>query len=197
MMTLYRALILSKLDYCSPLYFPWQIGDMHTVEKVQADFTRRIGSMKKPGEDRPFGYWERLKRLRLYSVERRVERYSAIFIWKVKNGITKNPGFEFVDTGRRGTMVRIHIKQNESVRENSFLIWGARIFNALPRELRDFCSNTKDRPAAFNTALDSFLQGIPDEPNLTPVYSSRMQCVDLNGRKTNSLIYAIPRMLNL
>jgi len=197
MMTLYRALVLSKLDYCSPLYFPRQIGGMRAIEKVQADFTRRITSMKKPEESRPFDYWERLKKLRLYSVERRVERYSAIFIWKVKNNVTRNPGFEFVDTGRRGTMVKISIKKNESARENSFLVWGAKVFNALPRELRDFHSDARDQPTAFKTALDSFLQCVPDEPNLTPLYSSRMACVDQNGRKTNSLIYTIPRMLNL
>ena len=72
MVTMWKSFILSRIDYCSPLWHPSKIGDMHAVEGLQRTFTSHITAIKH------LNYWERLRTLKLYSVERRFERYQII-----------------------------------------------------------------------------------------------------------------------
>ena len=77
MMTLLKSIILSKLDFGSIVWAPNKVQDLRKIEHVQSNFTRRINGTE--GMD----YFERLKHLRLYSIERRFERYSVIYVWKI------------------------------------------------------------------------------------------------------------------
>ncbi|KAG0719064.1 hypothetical protein GWK47_051268 [Chionoecetes opilio] len=77
MMTLWRALVRPILDYCSQLWSPHKAMDIQALESVQRSFTRQIRGMKE------LSYRERLKRLGQYSQQRRRERYSTIYIWKI------------------------------------------------------------------------------------------------------------------
>ena len=74
MMTLWRSLVQSKLDYCSQIWSPSDAGMINLLEDIQRKFTSRIIGMKDKD------YWERLSELKLYSQERRRERYCVIFI---------------------------------------------------------------------------------------------------------------------
>jgi hypothetical protein len=40
-------------------------------------------------------YWEKLSELRLYSQERRRERYQVIFLWKISQGMVSGYNVEF------------------------------------------------------------------------------------------------------
>jgi len=80
MKALYKSLVLSKIDYCSPLYMPMETGELRKLEKIQFDFTLRIEGMKASGEMYPINYWKRLESLKLYSIERRQERYAAMYV---------------------------------------------------------------------------------------------------------------------
>ena len=80
MMTIWKSLIQSKLDYCSQLLSPADHLSISKLESVQRHFTSQISVLE--GQD----YWERLESRRLYSQERRRERYRIIFIWKVLQG---------------------------------------------------------------------------------------------------------------
>ena len=80
MKTLWSALIQPILDYCSQLWCPIQPGLIRKIEQIQQAFTRKI----KLG--RRLDYWERLKSLRMYSQERRRERYRIIYTWKILEG---------------------------------------------------------------------------------------------------------------
>ena len=131
--TLYKSLILSKLDYCSPLYMPTKITDVRMLERVQFDFTLRINGMSE--NERPINYWKRLERLGMYSVERRHERYAIMYTWKALQGMTRNPGFEFINSGRRGTTVKEYAVGK--LRSSSFVVRGAKLFNAIPKEVRN------------------------------------------------------------
>ena len=67
LLTLFKCIVLSRLDYGSQLWSPHQIKSINKIEQVQMSLTRFITGM------RPLSYDERLKSLHLYSVQRRFE----------------------------------------------------------------------------------------------------------------------------
>ena len=84
MLTLWKSLVQSKLDYCSQLWCPLTKGDIQAVIMVQRQFLRRISSM------RNLSYWQQLKQLWLFSLERRRERYRIIYVWRILEGHVPN-----------------------------------------------------------------------------------------------------------
>ena len=58
MVTLFKSMVRSKLEYCCPLWNPSKISDIQAIESIQRQFTRRITSCK------DLDYWERLKKLK-------------------------------------------------------------------------------------------------------------------------------------
>ena len=84
MLTLWKSLVQSKLDYCSQLWCPLTKGDIQAVIMVQRQFLRRISSM------RNLSYWQQLKQLWLFSLERRRERYRIIYVWRILEGQVPN-----------------------------------------------------------------------------------------------------------
>ena len=77
MLTLFKSMVRSKLEYCCPVWNPSKVWDIHAIENIQRQFTRKISSCK------DIGYWERLKKLDLLSLQRRRERYMIIHVWKM------------------------------------------------------------------------------------------------------------------
>ena len=75
MKDLWSSMIQSRLDYCSQLWSPSQQCEINKIEDLQRQFTKRIDGM----ED--MEYHERLKKLKMYSQERRRDRYMVILIW--------------------------------------------------------------------------------------------------------------------
>ena len=65
MMTLFKSLVLSRLDYASQLWSPHLLKSIYLLEKVQHSFTKHINGL------RNMSYGERLKLLNLYSAQRR------------------------------------------------------------------------------------------------------------------------------
>ena len=84
MLTLYNSLIRSRVEFCSPLWNPLDIGNIQKLEDVQRQFTRRIIGQRSKD------YWQRLQSLNLMSLQRRRERYQIIHIWKILNGYAPN-----------------------------------------------------------------------------------------------------------
>ena len=69
MKILWKSMVLPILDYCSQLWCPIKAGQIQQIEAIQQYFTRRINIQEQPN------YWQRLSKLKLYSLQRRRERY--------------------------------------------------------------------------------------------------------------------------
>ena len=127
---------------------------------------------------------------KIYSQERRRERYMVIFLWKICQGVVQGYNIQFTITlGCRGrTAIPSEIVKNspalvKKARESSIGVKGARIFNLLPLELRNMNSENVE---TFKKNLDTFLN-LPDQPTVTGL-----------GRaaETNSVLHQI-RLFNL
>ena len=84
MMTLFKSLVLSRLDYASQLWSPHLLKSVYLLEKVQRSFTKHNAGMH------TMSYEERLKHLNLYSIQRRRDRYQIIYLWKIIEKIVPN-----------------------------------------------------------------------------------------------------------
>ena len=100
MLTLFKCVVLSRLDYGSQLWSPTQIKSLNEIERVQRSFTKFITGM------RPLSYEDRLKSLHLYTVQLRFERYTIIYIWKILESMVPNlpQPITYHFSGRRGNM---------------------------------------------------------------------------------------------
>ena len=160
MMCLYKSLIRSRLEYCSPLWHPSKMEDIVTLESVQRLFTSKVAGLA------DYSYYERLQTLKIMSLQRRRERFIIIQIWKVINGISPNDlEFQVTNNPRRGIKVKVPpINTNASQRsrsmyDSSYGVVGPRLWNTLPRKISLITNKT-----TFKTALTRYLESIPDEP---------------------------------
>ena len=138
---------------------------------------------------RDMDYWERLALVGLYSQQRRRERYAAIYVWKCAVGLISGYQLSFTQHPRRGrlcTIRSINRSAPASVRrtsESSLAIKGAKIFNLLPRNIRD-TEALKTEP--FKRILDKYLRDVPDQPTISERRRPAL---------TNSLLDQIPMMV--
>ena len=175
MLILWKTLVQPILDYSSQLWSPSRAGDIQKLESVPRAFTRQINGMS--GLD----YWERLKTLNLMSQERRRDRYSVIYSWKIAELLVPKPCSELVpmNSGRRGREMKsppINLKSSASkriisLRDESFCVKGPKLFNVMPQSIRNI---TDCDVVSFKRQLDAFLKTVPDQP-LVPGYTSRKQ----------------------
>ena len=173
MLSLWKQLILCDHDYCSQLWNPEKTGDIQSLELLQRSFFQKVPVLKN------LTYWEQLKRVRMYSLERRRERYIALYTWKILEGLAPNlsdgaNGITPKWSDRRGRECKVpHVRTQapmriQTIRRASFGIKGPRLFNCLPKHIRNLRGVTVD---VFKSNLDKFLSTIPDEP-LIPGYTS-------------------------
>ena len=184
---MFNTIVQPHIDYCSQLWMPQEGQNLEKIEKLLRDFTKKIPGME------GLNYWERLGKLKMNSEQRRLERYQVIYTWKIIEGLTPNCGVTWSEVSERnGRTCKIPpLKGRASVqtlRTQSFQISGPRIFNSMPKNIR----NMKDCSLEdFKYKLDIFLSKVPDEPksqSLTPG-ATNLQ----TGRQTNSLIYQVAR----
>ena len=74
--TLFKALVMSRMDFGSQLWSPYLTKHINMIENTQRSFTRYISGMQ------GLLYPERLTVLKLYSLQCRRERYIIIYVWK-------------------------------------------------------------------------------------------------------------------
>ena len=165
------------------LWSPDDQASIARLESVSRHFTSQVEGMA--DQD----YWDRLSSLHLYSQERRRERYRIIFTWKIAQQLVKGYTMAFVVNPRRGRLADVHLVPSHippavrKAREASLPVKGAKLFNLIPKELRDMTGTALQ----FKAGLDKWLTNIPDQPTV-------------NGRqraaKTNSLLDQVPMHQN-
>ena len=69
---MWKSLVQGHIDYCSQLYFPNQTNQLEKIEELMKSFTKKIPQVK------DLDYWSRLKHLKMYSQQRRAERYKIM-----------------------------------------------------------------------------------------------------------------------
>nr|XP_053639121.1 fructose-1,6-bisphosphatase 1-like isoform X1 [Cherax quadricarinatus] len=135
-------------------------------------------------EIKHLNYWERLRFLNLYSLERRKERYMIIYTWKILEGLvpnlhTKITHYESKRLGRRCNIPPMKSRGvTSTLRDPTISVRGPRLFNCLPAYIRGITN----RPlAVFKLALDKHLKSVPDQPGCGSY-------VGLRAASSNSLV---------
>ena len=143
MTVLYKAVVLPHLGYCCQLWNPVTMGNIRKIDAVQPTFTARLTGMD------DLNYWQRLEVLNMYSLERRRERFLIIYMWRVVNGLSpeiegsQETELRVLDGGQRGKRCELPKTDKRSQLavqtqlEGSLSVQGVRLFNSLPRELRE------------------------------------------------------------
>ena len=169
MLTLYKSLVLSRLDNGSQLWSPFLQKDIDVIERIQRSFTKHISGMHE------MPYKDRLSKLKMYSLQRRRERYIIIYIWKIVESSVPNLTIPIETTvsDRRGRFCNeSHVVDGRigTLAYNSFRWKAIRLFNCLPIELRNLsaCSIL-----TFKKKLDLHLSNICDDPS-NPNYNNSL-----------------------
>ena len=163
MLTLWKQLILPRIEYCSPLWAPYKRKDLEKIEGIQRTFTSKIAGLSN------LRYHDRLKELNMYSIQRRFERFIMICVWKIIEGKTVNVNNQIRTTNnaRSGRKCIVQLpKLNgglamQTKLYNSFAIRGPRLFNRMPPDIRNLTNSSTLR---FKRLLDKYLQQVPDLP---------------------------------
>ena len=176
MLMLWKTLIRPKLEYCCQLWCPTQTGDIQALEQVQRSFIRKISGLQN------LSYWQQLKKLSMYSLERRRERYIIIYIWRIIEGQVPNvshsdhAGIKYVWHPRRGRnciVPAVNLRGSrhfQTIRYASFGVRGPRLFNTLPKSIKNITGCSVD---TFKHSLDKYLSTVPDEPQIRGYTANR------------------------
>ena len=162
--SLFKTYVIPRLEYASILWSPYKLAEINQIESIQRTITAKVDGMQN------LNYHQRLHKLKLYSMMRRRERYLAIHMYKIAEGLIPNSNkIEFYNTSRHGVKCRkpklnatmVHLS---TVRLHFFTSTGPAIYNILPAEVKQAKSLQN-----FKSLLDRFLVNIPDLPP-TPGY---------------------------
>ena len=134
MLTLFKSIILSRLDFGCQLWSPYLLKHINQIESVQRSFTKHISGMQ------TLTYSERLS---ASSVQRRRERYIIIYVWKILEAKVPNLSSPILCYGmdsRLGRMCKVSNVASGHVGTLSYhsFRWKAiRLFNNLPKHIRN------------------------------------------------------------
>jgi hypothetical protein len=154
--------IVPHLDYASQLWSPSiESPNLQKLEGLLRTFTTWF-----PGT-LGMNYWERLRYVKMYSVQRRFERYKTLYTWKILERRVPNCGLVWKTSQLVGRLCTLpQTKQSSSIRtlrSNSFQSVGPRLFNSFPSLIRNYSGG----PDGLKKLVDTHLQSIPDHPIVT------------------------------
>ena len=183
MKTIWKTLVQPKLDYCSQFWSPGDQDSINRIESVQRHFLSKVSSLE------GLNHWDRLSMCKMYSQERRRDRYMVLFLWKVSQGLVNGYTLQFTSPkGRRGrtalphNIVSTSPSSVKNARECSLGVKGAKMFNLNPVDIRNIDSNNVED---FKAALDTFLERVPDQPTIPGMGRSA---------ESNCLLHQIPQL---
>ena len=105
--------------------------------------------------------------MQLSSVQRRMERYICIYSWKMVEGHVSTNEAVKEKWGLKGRTLEVPGLKGSpgtrTLRQGSFTYRSAKLYNSLPREVRDY-GGAGSTVGEFKTLLDEYLSRIPDQP---------------------------------
>ena len=162
LLTLFNSLVRGNLEYCCEVWCPHYKKDIVLIEQVQRSFTNRISGQQ------DYDYWQRLKNLKIYSLQRRREKLIILHVWKIKNNVYPNTVGLTFKFHKRPNAIKADIRSLPQARgklltiyDESFLIKACRLWNSLPPMLTKITVLS-----TFKFHFDKFLKNVPDEPPL-------------------------------
>ena len=182
MLTLWKSLVLPVLDYCCQLWAPCSAGQIQQVENVQKEYLNKIRGMTR------LNYWEQLSTLKLYSLQRRRERYVIIYVWKILENLVPNFGIQSRTNPRTGRFCVVpHVRLTaaarvQTIRFASLSVNGPRLFNAMPQSIRNTSECSIE---SFKAVLDKYIVSVPDEPRVRAL-------IPYCSKSSNSLLHMRP-----
>ena len=164
MLTLYKSLIRSRVEYGCPLWNGLSLTETRDLEAIQRSFTNKIICP-------PYvtNYWDRLEFLHLMSLQRRRERYIIIFMCKIYYcKVSNDLEICFNENARLGPhatippLVSSSSGKAQTLFDNSFSVKGPQLWNIVPKDIKLIV-----KLELFKIHLDKWLLKFPDRP---PVY---------------------------
>ena len=134
-MRAYKTYVRPILEYCSSVWNPFLQKDIDLLESVQRCFTRRLPSLKF------YSYTDRLKILKIDSLELRRLRTDLSMYYKILNGLVDLDAEIFfkidknVHSTRTNGMKLIKPVSKSSLHSNTFSHRCINCWNALPPEM--------------------------------------------------------------
>ena len=159
MKKIYIAQVRPILNYCVQLWSPLEGPLMDKLEKVQYHFTNLIPEL------RNFYSKTRLSKLKMLSVQRRINRYRILYTRKIFLNKVPNPGIciRNDEYTRNGLKLEVPTRKGQSLlRAQNFLVRGPSIFNCLPKKLR----NLEKSMDSYKIELDEYLGTLNDTPRI-------------------------------
>ena len=130
MLTLYKSLVRSHLEYCCPLWNTSKSSEIQQIGGVQRTFTSRIWGVQH------LDSWQWLKALNLMSMQRRRVRYIIIHMWKILHQRCPNDlGIHFYSIKKRNqghqipSLSKSSTQRQQSLYDGSFAVMGPRLWN--------------------------------------------------------------------
>ena len=161
MLTLYKLFVRSRLEYGCPLWNGLSLTEVREIEAIQRSFTNRINC---PPD--VTNYWDRLKYFQLMSLQRRRERYTIVYMWKIYYcKISNDLGISFADNARFGPRAIIPPLQSsvaskaQNIFDKSFAVKGPQMWNIVPKNVKIIKELER-----FKIELNKWLLNIPDRP---------------------------------
>ena len=132
-------------------------------------------------------YWDRLKSFKLYSNERRMERYLCIYIWKSLNGHVPSLGLKWSKVNNRNgpSLIPSTLSGPDGIAKTamrkSIRHQGVIIYSSLP----EYIMRHEGSPESFKSVLDEYLTTIPDQPEVGGLIPGART---LTGKSSNSIL---------
>ena len=180
MKSVFKTLVLPHLDYCSQLWAPCKATEILKLEKVQKNFLRRIPCLRNQS------YWSQLETLKMFSIQRRHERYRVIYVWKLIEKMVPDCGITVTHESETRLGRRVgaeNLRRVSNLTESTFQVQASKLFNSLPKSLRNL---TKCGVGDFKAQLDNYLSTLYDEP---PSPGHIPRGLSLTGHSSNSILH--------
>ena len=153
-------------DYACQLWAPIRLSEIDLLEATQRAWTKQVPIL------RNLHPWDRMRIMKLPSMQRRAERYKIICIWKGLEGIIPpQGGIEVNWTEYKGRKVKVPTLKTQGrirrLREGTLGVAGAQLWNSLPMTVRNY-GGADTSLQGFKSLLGQYLRLVPDKPRDNP-----------------------------